>query len=176
LEPRGSFRRKSERKHILLAQDTIHADVVALDQVIMVNRLGTVRPEGMIYALLGDIRPIKGYDLEPGNVQLRAGKRPRPLVLRVHEGDCLEIAFQNFLSKDPQPVAPGVTSLQDVTRNASVHVAGMQLVKGITDDGTYVGANPKVKENFSGVVPPGGSATYAICRRAGLVSDVQHAR
>jgi len=144
------------------SKNTIHADVVAIDQVIMVNRLGTVRPEGMIYALLGDVRPIKGYDLEPGNVQLRADKRPRPLVLRVHEGDCLEITFQNFLSKDAQPWAPGVTSLQAVTRNASVHVAGMQLVKGITDDGTYVGANPKVKENFSGVVPPGGSATYTL--------------
>ena len=128
----------------------------------MVNRLGTVRPEGMIYALLGDVRPIKGYDFEPGNVQLRSDKRPRPLVLRVHEGDCLEIAFQNLLSKDTQPWAPGVTSLQAVTRNASVHVAGMQLVKGITDDGTYVGANPKVKENFSGVVPPGGSAIYTL--------------
>ena len=125
------------------SKNTIHAEVVALDQVIMVNRLGTVRPEGMIYALLRDVRPIKGYDLEPGNVQLRADKRPRPLVLRVHEGDCLEIAFQNFLSKDAQPWAPGVTSLQAVTRNASIHVAGMQLVKGITDDGIYVGANPR---------------------------------
>ena len=38
----------------------------------------------------------------------------------------------------------------------------MQLVNGIIDDGTYVGANPMVKENFSGVVPPGKEATYTL--------------
>jgi hypothetical protein len=144
------------------AKNTIHADVVALDQVIMINRLGTVRPEGMIYALIGDVLPITGTVLAPGNAKLRGDKRPRPLILRVHEGDCLEIEFHNFLSKDSLPVASGVTSLQAVTRNASIHVAGMQLVKGITDDGTYIGANPKVKANFSGVVPVGGAATYTL--------------
>ena len=144
------------------SKNTIHADVVALDQVIMINRLGTVRPEGMIFALRADVVPMTGTELKPGNVQLRSEKRPRPLVLRVHEGDCLEIAFQNLLNKDTQPVTAGVTSLQAVTRNASVHIAGMQVVNSITDDGTFVGANSSVNGNFSGVVPPGGKATYTL--------------
>ena len=38
-------------------------------------------------------------DLQPGAVMLRDGKRPRPIVLRVNEGDCLEIHFTNLLAK-----------------------------------------------------------------------------
>jgi len=150
---------------------TIYASVVAFDQVIPVNRLGTIRPEGMIYALLSDVVPGSGTVLSPGNVQLKPGKRPRPLVLRVHEGECLQIAFQNLLSKVPLPVAPPPTppstapaflNTESVTRSASIHVAGMQLVSNIADDGTFVGANPPVNGNLSGVVEPGGKAVYTL--------------
>src|ERR1044071_4014662 len=85
----------------LLAVDcarTIEADVVAFDQVWFWNRLGAVQPQGMMYALRSDVVPITGTALTPGNVQLRAGKRPRPLVLRMNVGDCLRIEFQNLLA------------------------------------------------------------------------------
>jgi hypothetical protein len=137
-----------------------------MDQVIAVNRLGTVRPEGMIYALRSDVVPNSGLDLRPGNVQLKPGKRPRPLVLRVHEGECLQISFENLLSTTPLPVSystpPAFLSVQSVTRTASIHVAGMQLVHSIADDGTYVGANPITGGNYSGVVEPGGKAVYTL--------------
>ena len=71
-----------------VCERTIKANVVALDQVIMFNRLGTVNPNGMIYALKQDvvaIDPLKG--LVAGNVRLRADKRPRPIVLRMNSGD-----------------------------------------------------------------------------------------
>ena len=51
------------------------ANVVALDQVFFWNRLGAVQPQGMIYALKGDVVPIdpaRGFT--PGNVELREGK------------------------------------------------------------------------------------------------------
>ena len=76
----------------------VKADVVALDQAIVYNRLGTINPNGMIYALKRDIvaiDPIKG--LSAGNVILRGDKRPRPLVLRMNVGDCLRINFTNLL-------------------------------------------------------------------------------
>src|SRR5262245_60670616 len=93
----------------------IRADVIALDQPMMINRLGTNRPQGMIYALRHDVVPIDiSKPLGPGNVQLRPGKRPRPLVLRVNVGDCLRIAFANFLL--PVPASPQ----QPVTRTASI--------------------------------------------------------
>jgi manganese oxidase len=149
--------------------NTVYASVVALDQVIVINRLGTVRPEGMMYALLGDVVPITGTALGAGNVQLKPGKRPRPLVLRVHAGECLQITFYNYLNLIAQPVPPppptnppAFLSTEAATRNASIHVAGMQLVKGITDDGTYVGANSMANANYSGVVPPGGTAVYTL--------------
>src|SRR6185503_17941103 len=81
-----------------VCERTVKADVVALDQVIMYNRLGTVNPGGMIYALKQDvvaIDPLKG--IVAGNVRLRSTKRPRPIVLRMNNGDCLRISFTNLL-------------------------------------------------------------------------------
>src|SRR5687768_18005841 len=81
---------------------TLTADVVALDQAFFWNRLGAVQPQGMMFALRRDVVPIdSAYGLQPGNVQLREGKRPRPLVLRMNVGDCLSIQFQNLLAPSP---------------------------------------------------------------------------
>ena len=127
---------------------TIKANVVALDQVIMFNRLGAVNPNGMIYALKQDIVAIdSAKGLVAGNVKLRADKRPRPIVLRMNSGDCLRITFQNLLSSTAQ-------SDQPATRTAGVHVIGMELVGNISSDGSNVGVNPP------SLVAPGGSAVY----------------
>ena len=86
---------------------TVKADVVALDQALIYNRLGAINPAGMIYALKRDvvaIDPSKG--LVAGNVQLRPGKRPRPVALRLNVGDCIQIMFTNLLAPDPANV-PG---------------------------------------------------------------------
>jgi manganese oxidase len=129
---------------------TIKADVVALDQVIMYNRLGTVNPGGMIYALKRDlvaIDPLKG--LVAGNVRLRSDKRPRPIVLRMNSGDCLKITFTNLLS-------PSALSDQPATRSAGIHVMGMELVGSIASDGSNVGVNTP------SLVAPGGSTIYTV--------------
>src|SRR4051812_34074875 len=71
---------------------TVKADVVAFDQVFFYNRLGAVNPSGMIYALRRDVVPVNpSQGLVAGNVRLRDGKRPRPLVLRMNVGDCLQV-------------------------------------------------------------------------------------
>lgn len=129
---------------------TIKADVVALDQPFFWNRLGVYQPQGMIFALKRDVIPISGSGLTPGNVQLRPDKRPRPLVLRMNEGDCLEITFTNLLANAPKDAG------QPATRAASIHVNGLQLVNGITDDGTNVGTNQ------SSLVGPGDTAVYTL--------------
>jgi hypothetical protein len=127
---------------------TVKADVVALDQVIMYNRLGTVNPGGMIYALKQDVVPIDAAKgLVAGNVRLRPDKRPRPIVLRMNNGDCLRISFTNLLSPIP-------LSDQPATRSAGVHVIGMELVGDISSDGSNVGTNPP------SLVGPDGSAVY----------------
>src|SRR5215218_1011828 len=115
---------------------TITADVVAFDQVFFWNRLGAVQPQGMMYALRRDVVPISGSTLSPGNVQLRPGKRPRPMVLRMNVGDCLRITFQNLLAPTRRD------DDQSATRWASIHAVGMNLTSSTLDDGTYVGANP----------------------------------
>ncbi|HEX8456586.1 MAG TPA: hypothetical protein VF656_04625 [Pyrinomonadaceae bacterium] len=132
----------------------IKASVVALDQVFFWNRLGAVQPQGMIFALRHNVVPIdwrKG--LAPGNVRLRGDVRPRPLVLRMNVGDCLQIDFQNLLNPTP------VDEEQPATRHASIHVVGLQLVNDIKDDGSNVGRNPSPP---GGLVAPGGRTTYTL--------------
>ncbi|HKR66980.1 MAG TPA: copper oxidase [Thermoanaerobaculia bacterium] len=143
---------------------TVVAEVVALDVSYQINRLGTSRPGGLIFALRSDVEPLSGSELTPGNVQLKSYKRPRPMVLRVNEGDCLEIRFQNLLA--PQTIDP----IQPATRNVSIHAAGMNLRpmagrpanENISSDGTWVGQNPLAPDGMSGVVKPGDSITYAL--------------
>ena len=128
---------------------TITADVVAFDQVWFWNRLGAVQPQGMMFALRRDVVPSSGSTLSPGNVRLRADKRPRPMVLRMNVGDCLTITFQNLLSptrKDDQ---------QSNTRWASIHAVGLQL-GSIASDGSFVG------QNANSQVDVGGTAVYTL--------------
>jgi len=132
-------------------QRTVSAHLVALNQALMINRLGTVRPGGMIYALASDVMPIEaGAPLGPGNVMLRPDKRPRPVVLRVNVGDCLDLQLDNLLlARVPGPIEP-------VTSQTSVHIAGLELRDSILDDGTWVGQNP------SSLVESGKTATYRL--------------
>ncbi|MDQ3804044.1 MAG: copper oxidase [Acidobacteriota bacterium] len=132
---------------------TVKADVVALDQVITYNRLGAVNPAGMMYALRRDVTTINATaGLTAGNVQLRPYKRPRPLVLRMNAGDCLQISFQNLLAPNRRHED------QPLTRYASIHAVGLQLVNSITSDGSNVG-NVTAP---GGLVAPGASAVYTL--------------
>jgi hypothetical protein len=84
---------------------TIHADVVAFDQELVYNRFGSKNPYGMIYALKRDVvNSADGSSMDdrskPGQVRLREGRRPRPLVLRVAPGDHLVVHFTNMLSPE----------------------------------------------------------------------------
>jgi len=93
-------------------QHCITADIVALDQPFYYNRLGAIQANGMMYALARDVvingpgnLPVSSVLPEAragleGNVSLRSDKRPRPIVLRVNEGDCLDITFTNLLHPD----------------------------------------------------------------------------
>ena len=148
-------------------KNTVSADVVALDQVFYYNRLGAMNPAGMIYALKADVVDrTGGPNPGPGNAMLRPDHRPRPLTLRVNEGDCLQVRFTNWLSQNlagslPAPVPPSdppnSTPVRNddgpATRTASFHVMGLQP-KDIVSDASNVGNNP------SGLVAPGGSLTY----------------
>jgi hypothetical protein len=134
---------------------TITAKVAALDAPFFLNRLGAMLPEGMVYALERDIVRVDSCPTGQWcpRARLREGKRPRPLVLRVNVGDCLSIQFTNLLSDTPAPYNEGI---QTATRYASVHVAGMQVVRTIDDDGSFVGVNG------SSIAAPGESKTYLL--------------
>lgn len=138
-----------------VCNNTVTAKVVAFDIVYFYNRFGAFNPAGMMYALERDV-----VGNTPGNVHLRDNKRPRPIVLRVNEGDCLEVKFTNLLAATVppnHPQSPTDPSLHDstVTRYASMHVNGLDYVRGADfDDGANVG------NNVSTLVKPGLSTTY----------------
>lgn len=159
---------------------TVTAQVVALEQAYTYNRFGAFNPEGLIYALRRDVveedseqsigSPDRNRDRAlAGKVQLRSDKRPRPLVLRVNEGDCLQVTFTNLLSHAPtdQEVRPepatGIPVVMDAeepfSRHASMHVNGLDYVptvsaSGIESDGANVGLNR------SSLVAPGQTKVY----------------
>jgi hypothetical protein len=155
---------------------TVTADVVALDQPIMFNRLGAQNVNYMVYALKRDVVnkttkvpiTVAPGGAIAGQVELRPDKRPRPLVLRVAAGDCLEVTLTNLLTStgttgqanpfqgavnpnNCNAVLPGTLpgDCDDIMninnqvegRFVSFHPLGMQLVNGIADDGSYVGNN-----------------------------------
>ncbi|MGV8711474.1 MAG: hypothetical protein ACWA6R_02895 [Nitrosomonas sp.] len=99
-------------------EDTLQADVVAIDHPMVFNRLGAQNVNWMMYALRHDIvdisnpNDLKTLDYsDAGNVlfekvkskhasrdiALRPDLRPRPLVLRVAAGDYLRVNFTNLL-------------------------------------------------------------------------------
>jgi len=119
-------------------RNIISANVVALPQPIMLNRLGAAIPDGLIFALMRDtVATVSG-----GNTtyQLKTNKRARPLVLRANVGDCVKITLTNGIptNKFTNTTVGGATT---GTTEVSLHVQGMEWVTGPGDDGSYVGTN-----------------------------------
>src|SRR4051812_20578071 len=141
----------------------VTAYVVAIDQQLMLNRLGANLPNGQIFALARDVFPKSSTDdsetnscrarwntparCTAGNVRLRNGKRPRPLVVRVNQGGCMQLIFSNLLT----PNNTGKTLPQ-----ASLHVQGAEWLQNSSDDGSYVGSND------NSLVKPDGIHTYTL--------------
>lgn len=151
---------------VCTAENTVTANVVALDQPIMYNRLGATQPNGMVFALERDVVPMDnavdqfGNDrqllvdpttLRAGRVRLRSDKRPRPIVLRTNVGSCLKIVFRNLLA--PNNVRNPITQLE--TTLASIHLMGLDLVNSIDSDGSFAGRNPSAL-----VAPDAPARTY----------------
>jgi hypothetical protein len=160
---------------------TLTADIVAFDMPLMYNRLGPQNINGMMFALrrdvvdTGSLNPI-GNGGVAGGVTLRPDKRPRPLVLRMGAGDCLEYKVTNLLDpvanpfqaldpNPPPPVAGEVRSGipfnlniddQVADRRISLRFQGTELVNDIGDDGSFVG------NNVSSLIPVGQDRTFKI--------------
>ncbi|REG31950.1 hypothetical protein ATI61_105277 [Archangium gephyra] len=150
---------------------TISASVVVMDQPLMFNRLGAQNVNGMMYALSRDVINLdsglpltRGGAPVPGRVALRPDKRPRPLVLRAAEGDCLRVSLTNLLTPAANPRSPPTLinrlrfnlplNEQVADRTVGFTVPGLQLVGTIADDSSFAG------RNASSLVSPGRGAVY----------------
>jgi hypothetical protein len=142
----------------------IKADVVAIPQPIMMNRLGATIPNAFVFALRSDTV------FNNGGIWLRPGRRPRPVVLRANLGDCLQITFQNaipaakFAQSTPQSPAVATTEV-------SLHIQGQEWATGPADDGSFVGKNPSDLATAPAVpiptpsptpIPPPNGRTYTL--------------
>jgi hypothetical protein len=164
---------------------TVTANVVALDQAFYNNRLGALQAGGMIFALAEDVVPNSSSPIGPGAVMLRPDKRPRPIVLRMNVGDCMEVSFKNLLAPAPEqfplatnfpavvptsPFGPGKINMapdtsgsifsQPPTRYAGVHVMGMQLATASGNPSGILSDGSWVGANTTSLVPPNGTAKY----------------
>ena len=122
----------------------VNANVVAIPKAIMLNRLGATIPNAFVFALKSDT-------VNTGTtLQLRPGKRPRPLVLRANVGDCLRITFTNaippaaFANSTPNSPAVGTTEV-------SLHIQGQEWASASSDDGSFVGKN---SSSLASTAPP----------------------
>ncbi|MGH8531259.1 MAG: copper oxidase [Gammaproteobacteria bacterium] len=122
------------------------ADVVALNDDFVYNRMGAWEQGGMLYALKRDTET--GPD---GLPKLRSYKRARPIVLRMNQYDCLTINLTNGIGNTPK-------LKQSSTRQVSMHVTGLQVVESMKDDGSFVGTNP----TRSALANPGETVSYTL--------------
>lgn len=151
----------SQLAHGQSCERTVEADVVALDQPLMFNRLGAQNVNGMMYALRDDVVSSSSDSEAPlryGEVRLRSDKRPRPIVLRVREGDCLQVNFENLLSSvaNPNNAEPSILKINDQVsdRTAGFSPFGLPVADSVKSTASFVG------QNENSLVQPGQSETY----------------
>ena len=132
----------AESQAAIQCERTLVANIVALDQPLMFNRLGAQNVNGMMFALRNDVVDAAGVLLSeggaavPGQVSLRPDKRPRPLVLRVAAGDCLTVNLHNLLAFQANPNGGGTGEHVDdqvSDRHVGFEVTGMQALGSISD-------------------------------------------
>lgn len=75
-------------------------DVAAINVHVPYNRWGQGNQTGMVYALQGDKEAIRSWHRPLGATGSNRRLRPRPLVLRANEGECVAVRFTNEL--DPE--------------------------------------------------------------------------
>ncbi|WP_052342535.1 multicopper oxidase domain-containing protein [Bacillus sp. EB01] len=92
-------------------------NVVGIQKKIIYNNAGDYDPEGRMYVLAEDEQKVLSGEI-----------RPRPLVLRANEGDCLEITLENHLYDVPEP------------NSLSMHIHFVSY-DPLGSDGTAVGWN-----------------------------------
>ena len=120
------------------AADRVY-DVAALQVEIPFNRWGQTDPNGLMYALEQDVAAIKNWYrplAEDPQADPAANRRlrPRPLVLRANEGECVKVTLRNAL---PSTVMGGTVT--DPRVSLHIHGASYDVA---TSDGSSVGHNP----------------------------------
>ncbi len=108
-------------------------DIAAINVDIPYNRWGQRNPHGMVYALQADKVAIRDWSRPLGTTSSDRRLRPRPLVVRANEGECVRVNFSNELGERPGPGLP-------VNPRASISIKGLPYDVQ-TSGGSHVGYN-----------------------------------
>ena len=93
-------------------------DIAAINVDIPYNRWGQRNPHGMVYALQSDKVAIRDWSRPLGTTSSDRRLRPRPLVVRANEGECVRVNFSNELGENPGAGLP-------VNPRASISIKGL---------------------------------------------------
>jgi hypothetical protein len=113
-------------------------DIAAINVTVAYNRWGQTNPNGQVYVLQGDKSAVKNWHQPLGaDASQNRRLRPRPLVIRANEGECVRVNFSNELDErqgDGLPNNPRASMTvrgvpTDVQTSAGSHV-------GYNDDTT----------------------------------------
>nr|WP_263327488.1 multicopper oxidase domain-containing protein [Neobacillus sp. Marseille-Q6967] len=105
-------------------------NVVGIQKQIVYNNAGDFDPEGRMFLLKEDEQKVLNGEL-----------RPRPLVIRANQGDCVEVTLENHLFNAPEP------------NSLSMHIHYVAY-DPLGSDGTAVGWN------YNQGTKPGGKIRY----------------
>ena len=132
----------------------VKADVVALDQAIVLNRLGAGLPNGMIFALAEDVCLPADRWSTASHLRRRSAERgPRHAAAGASARArwcCGSIRGSAWRSPSPTCSArrrwrsrcrPAARRRSPRRAAAGIHVQGMEWVKDAQDDGSWVGTN-----------------------------------
>jgi hypothetical protein len=151
-------------------QRYVHADIAALDQMVVYNRFGSFNPFGMMFALTRDLSPadakpdfasvaeqtencsertgaepgLSSTGLTAGNVRLKDCKRPRPMVLRANVGDILHVRLHNYLWGDPLPAARAPDLSESFCKSVGRLDSNTTTIRALVSEGVNDGVAQKM--------------------------------
>ena len=101
-------------------------DVAAINVHVPYNAWGDANPNGMLFVLQGDKDAVRNWHRPLSAPGEKRRLRPRPLVLRANEGECVQVKLTNELGGGPRRRPPPRPARVDVDPRRRLRRADLQ--------------------------------------------------
>ena len=133
-------------------------DVAAIDVHIAYNAWGDANPNGKVFVLQSDKSAVKNWHRPLSETDDKRRLRPRPLVLRANEGECVQVRLTNELDADPGDGLPTDPRVSMSVRGLAYDVQTSGGSHAGYNDDTTVGAGESVTQYW--VAPQEGTYLF----------------